>query len=481
MGFPLPDEDEIDHDKHDTFSPWLSKATNISPLTLINIDKTADEDLQLKIRTLCAEFEDIFSNELPAEPAKIPPFNLIVDLDKWKLPRNRGPPRPQSTTKQAELIKTLDTLKKQGIIENSNATHYSQVLMVPKPDGSSRMCIDYRSLNDCTPDASWPIPNIAEMLRRIGTQKPKIFGVMDLTQGYHQAPLTLSTRVFTAFITFSGIYQFTRLPFGPKRAPSYFQETMASIVLVGLIYSICEMYIDDCNVFGKTTDEFISRLRSLFERFRQHNLYLKASKCYLGYKELDFVGKVLSEEGLKMSQAKIQSVLDFPVPTVQKQLKSFLGTVNYFRDFIRNQSTMVKPLHALVADYSKSKQIIWNKEALAAFDEVKLHVSKCTTMHFLSDTAPITLHTDASDYGVGGYLFQTIDSVDQPVAFVSKSLSEAQLRWSVIQKEAYGIFYSCTYLHTLLRDRPFTIKTDHKNLLDIIETLHQRYRCRLQG
>ena len=88
---------------------------------------------------------------------------------------------------------------------------------------------------------SWPIPNISEMLQRIGTQKPKIFGVMDLTQGYHQAPLSLSARVFTAFITFSGIYQFTRLPFGPKRAPSYFQETMASVVLAGLIYNICEM------------------------------------------------------------------------------------------------------------------------------------------------------------------------------------------------------------------------------------------------
>ena len=465
----LPDDDEIDHNKHDTFAPWLPTPTEQSPLLLINIDPSADKNLQSQIRTLCKSFEDIFSNELPPEPANIPPFDLIVDMEKWKIPRNRGPPRPQSTSKQTELIKTLTTLKRQGIIENSNATHYSQVLMVPKPDGSSRMCIDYRALNDCTPDASWPIPNIAEMLRRIGAQKPKIFGVMDLTQGYHQAPLTLSARVFTAFITFSGIYQFTRLPFGPKRAPSYFQESMASIVLAGLIYNICEMYIDDCIVFADNTDEFISRLKQIFLRFRKHNLFIKASKCFFGYKELDFVGKVVSEAGLKMSRTKIQSVLDFPIPTVGKQLKSFLGTVNYFRDFIRNQSSLVKPLHDLISDYSKTRKIVWNPEATAAFAEVRLQVSKCTTMHFLSDTAPITLHTDASDYGVGGYLFQTVDGVDQPVAFVSKSLSKAQLRWSVIQKEAYGIFFSCTYLQTLLRDRQFTIKTDHRNLLYIRE------------
>ena len=89
--------------------------------------------------------------------------------------------------------------------------------------------------------ASWPIPNIAEVLRRIGSRKPKILGIMDLTQGYHKAPLSDTTKAYTAFITFSGVYEFTRLPFEPKRAPSYFQEIMATVVLVGLIYMICEM------------------------------------------------------------------------------------------------------------------------------------------------------------------------------------------------------------------------------------------------
>ena len=97
--------------------------------------------------------------------------------------------------------------------------------MVPKPDGIFRMFVDYRALNDCSADASWPITNIAEMLRRIGSQKPKIFGIMDLTQGYHQAPLTFATRAYTAFIDFSGVYQFTRLPFGPKTAQSYFKKS----------------------------------------------------------------------------------------------------------------------------------------------------------------------------------------------------------------------------------------------------------------
>ena len=195
---------------------------------------------------------------------------------------------------------------------------------------------------------------------------------MDLTQGYHQAPLSNTTKAYTAFITFSGVYEFTRLPFGPKRAPSYFQEIMATVILVGLIYMIREMYIDDCSVFGDTNIEFVSRLRLVFARLRKHNLYLKANKCYFGFKELEFVGKVLSEEGLKISRTKIQSVHDFPLPTVGKQLKSFLGTVKYLRDFVRNHSIIVKSLHDLIANYDKTRRIVWTPETTAAFHEMKL-------------------------------------------------------------------------------------------------------------
>ena len=170
---------------------------------------------------------------------------------------------------------------------------------------------------------------------------------MDLTQGYHQAPLTFATRAYTAFITFSGVYQFTRLPFGPKRTPSYFQEIMATVVLAGLIYM---MNIDDCTVIGDSNIEFVSRLELIFESFRKLNLYIKASKYFFGYSELEFVGKVVSEKGLQISRTKIQSILDFLLPTVSKQLKSFLGKANYLRDFVKGYSTLSQPLHQLLND-----------------------------------------------------------------------------------------------------------------------------------
>ena len=462
-----PDVDEIDESASDSFLPWSRQFFDDDPLSKIHI--SGDEIQQRKILDLCIEFRDIFRNELDDKPAAIPPFHLVVDELKWKVTSNRTPPRPQSIANQQEIVRQIKTLEEKGIIEKSESAYYSQVLMVPKPDGSRRLCIDYRNLNDCTVDASWPIPNIPHMLQRIGSQKPKIFGTMDLTQGYHQAPLTMQTRAFTSFIVFCGVYQFTRLPFGLKRAPSYFQEVMATFVLAGLIHITCEMYIDDCNVFGQNTEEFIARLKEIFERFRKYHIFLKASKCFFGYTEIDFVGKVISEEGLKMSRSKIQSVLDFPLPSISKQLKSFLGLVNYFRDFVRNHSNIVKPLHALLTNYQKSKKICWTEEAKPAFESIKKEIAKCTTMHFLNDTDPIFLQTDASEYGIGGYLFQLIDGKEVPIAFVSKSLSVPQLRWAIIQKEAYAIFYTCMHLKTLLRDRKFTLQTDHRNLLYISE------------
>jgi hypothetical protein len=154
---------------------------------------------------------------------------------------------------------------------------------------------------------------------------------MDLTSGYHQAPLSLAARVFTAFITFCGIFQYLRLPFGPKRAPPYFQEMMAAVVLVGLCYFICEIYLDDCIVHGANNKDFLVNLEKVFQRFSKHKLFLKPGKCKFGTPKVEFCGRVISKQGISMSAKKISQVLDFPLPVYHKQLKSFLGLVGYFR------------------------------------------------------------------------------------------------------------------------------------------------------
>ena len=331
----LADDDEIDHDGMDAFAPWLEG--EVIPdsgdiLDLIQIE--GSEPFKRNIRALCEEFRDVFGINLREKAASVAPYEVVVDLEKWRRPQNRQSPRVQSPAKEAEIQRQIQDLIEAGIIEATSAAYYSQILLVPKPDGTWRFCIDYRALNLCIQSASWPLPNIKSMFHRLGTHKSKYFGVMDLTQGYHQAPVAVNTRPFLAFIAFCGIYQYTRLPFGPKSAPSYFQEQMATVILAGLIYFICEMYLDDCLIHGKTEEEFLSRLRTILQRFREKGVIVKPSKTRLGLSKLEYVGRVISEQGLSMSEKKINSVLDFPKPEYALQMKSFIGLVNYFHDFI---------------------------------------------------------------------------------------------------------------------------------------------------
>ena len=458
-------DDEIDHDRKDTFAPFRNNPKgDTDMIDKITICGTPEQ--QQRIRALCVKYKQIFKDELDSHPAKITPFDLTVDKTLWESYKNRGPVRPQSSIKDEEIRKQVQEMQTAGIIEESQASYYSQVMLTPKPNGTWRFCVDYRQLNDATESASWPIPNIAHLLSRLGRAKADTFGVMDLTSGYHQAPLTLACRVFTAFITFAGVYQFTRLPFGPKRAPSYFQQQMATCVLAGMLYIICEMYLDDCIVYATGTNEFCERLEKIFIRFDDKHIFLKAIKCKLGMAEVEYVGKTISKLGLRMSEKQLQGVNDFPKPVNNTQLRSFLGFINYFRDHVPNHSNVVAPLSRMIDHSAKKKAaIIWTPEGTLAFDRVKQLISISPTLYFIHDTAPIVLMTDASDYGVGGYLHQTVEGEKQLVALVSKALTDTQLRWSVIQKEAYAIYYCCTHLDRMLRDRKFTIETDHKNLM----------------
>lgn len=463
------DDDNFDQLTNDTFSPWTEPESSMEELLgMIHIE--GDASLQQGIRALCKEYGHIFALKLPREASKLTPFNITVDSLAWRVPKNRMPPRKQSSLKQLAIAKQVEDLLEQGIIKRSTAEYYSQVVVVPKPDGSNRLCIDFQNLNLVSESHSHPLPNIKQMLNRLGDHRSEIFGVMDLTQGYHQVSVSKASMLFTAFIVFCGIFHFCRLPMGPKKAPAHFQEQMAATVLLGLIYYICEVYLDDIIVHGKTNEEFIFNLREVFKRMDRYNIKLKPTKCKFGTPKIEYCGRVISKLGLSMSEKKIASVINFPLPEFARQLKSALGLFNYFRDFVPNHSTVVQPLQALIPEYRRSNRIVWNEEARLAFTSIKQLINDCPTMYFLLPEGELYLYTDASDYGIGGYLYQIVDAKERPVAFISKSLTSTQLKWAIIQKEAYAIFVSIKQLEHLLTDRKFKLFTDHKNLLYITES-----------
>jgi len=468
------DNDEIDDT--DYHEPWdenhLPKQTN--SIDLVHLE--GNDEVKIRLRDFLTQFTDIFSTKLRPEPALVPPMELQVDESSWEQnPANHRQCRVQSVLRQEETNRQVNDMLKNNVIRECTepCSSYSQVLLTPKPNGQYRFCIDYRNLNLVTKGLIWPIPNIMAMIERIGNKRPKYFAVMDLTKGYYQAPLAESSRNLTAFITLMGFYEWLRVPMGLKGAPAYFQRIMATVVLTGLIYKICEIYLDDVIVYASTIDELIKNLTKIFERLRKHKITLNPEKCRFGMQETEYVGRVINSTGWKFSEEKKAEVFNFRKPEKHGELKSFIGLCEYFHSHVKNFSDIMKPLQDALKGYTKKvrhKRLNLSTEQEKSFVEIQKAIADSATLYFMDPNAPVFLQTDASNYGIGAYLFQHRDGENKPVAFLSKTLDKAQLKWSTPEKEGYAIFYALKKFEYLLRDIRFTLQTDHKNLIYINDT-----------
>ena len=256
-------------------------------------------------------------------------------------------------------------------------------------------------------------------------------------------------------------------PDGLKGCSLIFQMVLATIVFVGLINYIMELYIDDLIIHANTIDEFISRLRTVFERLRKFKITVNPAKCRFGLSEIEYVGHIIDPTGLSFSKDKKEKVRMFPKPMNCKHVKQFLGLVNYFRDHVQNISVLMKPLQQMIIKYEKARRVQWTPEAEEAFENIKNAIVDSAKLYFVDDNIdknPVFLKVDACDYGIGAYLYQICDGQQHPIQFMSKALNATQLKWATGEKEAYAIFYGIKKLRPLLRDIYFTLRTDHKNL-----------------
>ena len=433
-----------------------------------------DTPFHRSIQALCLEFRDIFSRTVMPTAAAVPPFKLEVDDQLWHVKAHCKGARPQPPVRRAEIKKQVEMMLDLGVVRRAhNVGHYSQVLLTPKPGGKWRFCIDYRILNAVSRNnAGFPIPNIPSMLHRLGAKKFKYAGKLDFSSGYHQVLMDPTTSQMAAFICEEGVFVPNRLMFGIMAAPSYYQGHMAKTVLDELLHQICELYIDDIFMWGQTEDEFLANLRQIFQRLREKNITVNPDKCELGVPRLEFVGHVIDQDGIGMSEDKTDKVLDFPLPENVKQLRSFLGLCNYFSDHIRDSSNILRPLHKMVARHTagltkrkaSAASLEWVPDEIEAFHAIKNAMARCPKLFFVNETSEIYLLTDASDFGIGAYLYQLIDGHECPIRFMSHTLTDVQLRWSTVEKECYAIFRAIQDMNYLLCDRKFHLLTDHRNL-----------------
>lgn len=427
--------------------------------------QSKDEVFVNSLKSLCLRYIDIFKLSLNKDPADIPPMEINVEDNLWEIEANRVPYRKQGMIKDKATLELVNEMLQAGIIRYSKANHWSQVLLVPKPNGEFRMCIDYRQLNKVTKKIQpWPMPNIQQMIDRIGSSKSKFYSKMDLTKGYFQAPLAEISRKYTAFQVHCGSFEFLRVPMGAKGSPSYFQYAISTFVLAGLLYYFCELYIDDILIHAKTQEQMLDNLTKVFQRLKERRISLNPDKCIFGAEEIEFVGHTINAEGIKITSDKKNKLLNFIRPSNMKGLKSFLGLANYFRDHIRNHSLIVKPLQNMISNYRKHKMLKWKSDGISSFEQIKQAISDAPLLYFVNDNEMIRVNTDASDYAIGGYLYQIINNQEKPISFISKTLNSCQRKWSTFDKEGYAIYVALKTWEYMLIGRKFLLSTDHKNL-----------------
>jgi len=359
-----------------------------------------------------------------------------------------------------EVHEQIDEMLKQGIIRCSDSPYSAPIWVVPKKQDTSgkqkwRIVVDYRKLNNVTIDDKYPIPNIDDILDKLG--RAMYFTTLDLAKGFHQIEVAEEDIKKTAFSTDNGHYEFLRMPFGLKNAPGTFQRLMNS-VLKEFIGKICYVYLDDIIVFSTSKQEHFDSLQKILRKLQDANLKIQLDKSEFLKQETEFLGHVITTRGIKPNPNKIEAINKFPLPKTAKQIKSFLGLVGYYRKFIKDFAKIAKPMTSYL---KKDKRIdVSNPEYKEAFNKLKLLITTDPILVYPDFSKKFVLTTDASNFAIGAVLSQD----NHPVCYASRTLNEHECNYSTFEKELLAVVWAVKYFRPYLYGRRFTIRTDHKPL-----------------
>lgn len=322
-----------------------------------------------------------------------------------------------------EVNKQVKKLLDDGIIRPSRSAWTSPVWIVPKKSDASgekkfRMVIDYRKLNEKTISDRYPMPEINYVIDQLKGQK--YFITLDLASGFHQIKMKDSDIEKTAFSINNGKYEFTRMPFGLKNAPAIFQRAIDD-VLRQHIGKICYVYIDDVIIFGKSLDEVLKNLEIILKALNNANLKIQLDKSEFLHKEIEFLGYVITSDGLKPNIKKIEAIEKYPEPTTIKELRSFLGMMGYYRRFVKDFAKIAKPLTNLLRGEGchSNKRLKLTESERTCFKKMKSILSSSDILIYPDYNRPFTLTTDASDFAIGAVLSQGEAQNDKPIHFAS--------------------------------------------------------------
>ncbi|MES9884563.1 MAG: RNase H-like domain-containing protein [Sedimenticola sp.] len=370
--------------------------------------------------------------------------------------------RPVPYSLKGQVEKELHRLEKEGIISKVEHSDWAApIVVVPKSDGSIRICGDYKvTVNRTVPDEPYPIPNTDDLFATLaGGEK---FTKLDLSHAYSQLELDSNSMEYLTVNTHVGLYQFNRLAYGVSSAPAIFQGVMDR-VLNGIEGVVCR--IDDILITAPSDEEHIKRLTEVLNRLKTHNIKLKKEKCTFMNDRVTYMGHVIDKEGIHPTNEKVQAIQNAPTPTNVTELKSYLGLLNYYGAFLPDLSTILEPLHKLLR---KNARWAWDKDCENSFVKTKELVLKCDLLVHYDSDKPLKLACDASAYGVGCVLSHIIDGEERPIAFGSRTMTSSEKNYSQLEREALAIIYGVKKFHKYLYGRRFVLVTDNKPLSTIL-------------
>ena len=406
------------------------------------------------------EFADVFSKTKADILPEHRPYDLKITLEEGATP----PLGPIYSLSKIELDTLRDYIEenlRSGFIRPSNSPCGAPVLFVKKKDGSLRLCVDYRGLNKITRKDRYPLPLVSDLLD--APRKARIYTKIDLRHAYNLVRIAPGDEWKTAFRTRYGSFEWLVMPFGLSNAPAAFQR-FVNEVFADLLDVCVVVYLDDILIYSDNPDEHRAHVREVLRRLRKHHLYARADKCEFHAESVEYLGYILSRDGLTMAESKIKAILDWPEPRKVRDIQSFLGFANFYRRFIHNYSEIVLPLTRLTR-----KGVPWDfdQKCRDSFNALKSAFTSAPVLHHWVPDHQITVETDASDYAIAGILSITSDSGElHPVAFHSRTLSGAELNYDTHDKELLAIFEAFkTWRHYLEGSAtPIDVVTDHKNL-----------------